>query len=196
MINDGNVRFPIVIISTPRSGSTALARHLQSKFNNIETFIEPEQTYKSLTEFIEYNNQNKKYIVKTHYIHLHLYPDELQEYLLNSDEPYRICIERQDTVKQVLSMYVEKQRQRWTYHRGDTFEKDIINIDDDKILETIYYYEQQSDWLRESTIKFDEKIMYEDCEFDNINLIKTPRPKNYDEVYNAIKNVYSMHKNA
>ena len=52
---DNLIRLPIVILSSPRTGSGALAYALSQK-HKLRLFVEPDVTYDSLKEFIDYDD--------------------------------------------------------------------------------------------------------------------------------------------
>ena len=196
MIKYEDVRFPIVIVSTPRSGSTALARHLQNKLSHIETFIEPERNSDDLSSFLEFFEKNKKFIVKTHNTGFNAYPPNVANYLLRNHRPYKILIERKNIAKQVLSMYVASYRDKWSYSEGNAFKKEVLPIDYNRIRNLINFYIEENKLIYQSNVVFDEKLVFEDLTFENTGLIKSPRPKNYDMLLEAMTKMYATRKKA
>ena len=185
MIDYDNLRYPIVIISTPRSGSTALLLHIHRHIGNIPCYIEPEQSEETLNEFLSHIENNTNYIVKIHIDNFSRYPERVAQYLLHSRQPYRILIERRNQIKQLVSFYIEKHRNKWTYIEGDAFKQDIIPIDIRMMKNLIDFYNQQNGLLAKDNIKYDTVLTYEDCVFENTGTRKTPQPKNYQELYNT-----------
>lgn len=196
MIDWETVRLPIVIISSARSGSTVLANHIQKKIHGVPRFIEPEKDKNYLSEFISLAENSKKYISKIHIDSFGFYPLDLSNYLRYSDEPYRISIERRNKVNQCLSFYIEKHRQRWIYSEGDAFKREIIPVNYQLLEESVKYIMLQNKMVSESNIKFDLSLVYENCNFENTGVGKTPKPKNYDQLHNEITKIFNNYKKA
>lgn len=191
MIDWNSVRLPIVIFSTARSGSSALANHIHRKVNDVMLFEEPEHDEESLSKFLQAAQESKQYIVKIHSDGFEKYPNWISEYLIQSEEPYKICIRRRNKLEQCVSLYIELDRHKWSYKADSPLVEDTIVIDERKIKGAIFWINRQTTLLDRLNVNFDLTVWYEDFEFDVPEFIKTPKPKNYEEVYHAVSKMYS-----
>lgn len=189
MIDWSTVRLPIVVFSTARSGSTALAHHIHRKLVDVALFQEPEQDEVTLADFLSSIAESKRYIVKTHSDGFVKYPKWLSDYFI-SDEPFKICIRRRNQIDQYLSLYIETYRQQWSYREGQPFSGDLIEIDEQKMKGSILWIMRQTAILDRMDVNFDCTIWYEDFTFDDPGVIRTPRPSNHNELYAAMSAVY------
>ncbi len=196
MINYDKLRYPIVIIGTARSGTTALAKHIEFKLKTVKLFDEPEHDAGLLNELKIFSSRSNKYIIKTHANHLELFPAEIQNYLKKDSEPYRIRIFRNDLLKQAMSLYLEFYRNKWYYFDGDAFKKDVVPINNKKIERAIAACHFQRDILEKLDISFDETLIYEDCSFENTGMMITPKPKNFDDLSTQFNKIYTQYKNS
>jgi hypothetical protein len=183
MIDYNNIRYPIVIVSTPRSGSTALTLHIIRKLITVPCFIEPEQSEESLNAFLSHMEYHKNYVVKIHVDNFTKYPTQVAQYLMKSEEPYRILMDRRGKIDQLVSFYIAKYRTIWKYNEGDTFKKDVIPINIYVMKSIMDFYGKQFQLVNEGYFNFDTTLIYEDCMFENTGMRTTPEPKNHQEIY-------------
>lgn len=191
MIDYENIRYPIVILSSPRSGSTALATHIHNKLEDVLLFQEPDTDPNEFSRFAKAFDTTNQYIVKIHANRIEQYPKHISDYLIHSTKPYKICIRRKNRIEQSLSLYIAYCRNMWFYQKELLIE-DIIPINYANIKQHIEILEQCVNELNQIDITFDAAIWYEDFEFGELNVVKTPKPKNYEELYTAVTNVYNL----
>lgn len=191
MIDWNSVRLPIVIFSTARSGSSALANHIHRKVDNVLLFEEPEHDKESISNFLKTVNETNRYIVKIHSDGFEKYPSDLVEYFIHSPDPYKVCIRRRNQLEQCISLYISLGRQQWSYKKDSEFTEDTITINEQRIRGAIFWIKRQYLALDRINANFDLTVWYEDFEFDVTDTIKTPRPNNYDELCASIAKVYN-----
>lgn len=190
MIDYKNIRYPVVILASPRSGSTALANHIHGKLEDVLLFQEPNLVRQWFFDFLETVETTNKYVVKIHASQLNLYPERISNYLIHSNEPYRICIRRKNIIEQSLSRYIAVCRRTWVYKTANINE-DIIPINQLSIKKNIHLMEADNATLDSIGATFDTTIWYEDFDFRDSDGVKTPKPKNYEELYTAVTNIYN-----
>ena len=182
---------PILILSTPRTGSTVLGSYIKSLYGkDIPYIVEPDYSGQAeLNCFYKYfNNFSKQFILKCHYINLDRYDTDIINYLMN--ESFKIRIRRKDFVKQFASLYIAISRNK-LWHFRNTQELnlvDTIDIDITTIKQYIPYLKRANYELDRSLINFDLDLYYEDLPtIDNTGYYITPKPANYDELLATIK---------
>jgi hypothetical protein len=184
-------KFPIIILSSPRTGSNLLAKVLSNNYSYLKLFLEPDET-NNMQDFIEYATDNNQYILKFHLKQLYKFPEFIKNKIFSHDASL-IRVRRRNVIDQMVSIYIELCRGVWYYHL-DTVEKykdEKILIDATTIntaIQTTKNYNNSIDTLK---INYDLDLYYEDLveEFSNVSpTIITPKPVNLDEVYWAIKN--------
>jgi LPS sulfotransferase NodH len=190
VIDYKNIRYPVVILASPRSGSTALANHIHGKLEDVLLFQEPDSILPWFSNFLETAKTTNQYVVKIQTNRLNLYPKEMLDYLIHSSEPYRVCIRRRNKIEQSLSRYIATTRQKWFYQTTDISE-DIIPINYAGIKKNIQLLEAEIAKLDSIGITYDTTIWYEDFDFSELDGVKTPKPKNYEELYTAFTNTYN-----
>jgi len=206
-----NLRTPLLILASPRTGSTALGQYFkQQQFPTATYFIEPDWTHSVMQKFRNnLQSGNYDFIVKILYYCIDLYSDDLKNFLL-SPITSKIRLRRRDTASQMASLYVAMYR-NWTYHyldksvskskipgkeyvvlpeNTDVYLKEIIPIKDDQnmdwIVNEILMANKKID---ESTLNFDLDLYYEDLTYlDETKIKKTPFPSNYADIKQAFEN--------
>lgn len=104
-------RWPCLVITSQRTGSTALSTML-AKYYNVDCFIEPAEQNHKLEQFEAiHKNFDHKYLVK-------FMTDRIGNYriyrnLVNEVQPYKIGLYRKNTLAQVVSMYIASQTGVW-----------------------------------------------------------------------------------
>lgn len=184
---------PIVIISGPRTGSTALAYHIANLYPTVPFFNEPNFTPALMDKFIDYSIATKKndYILKLLGSSLNCYPADTIATIF-SNEAFRIKISRRNIIEQMASYYVAHCRDMWIYTEANDTYQDLtkidINFDLLKIRYSIGRVLHDNDIL--SKISADVELYYEDV----INILspikKTPLPANYGLLVDIIKKLY------
>jgi len=184
-------KFPIIILSSPRTGSTLLATVLSNNYPNLQLFLEPDES-NNMQSFIEYAATNNQYILKFHAKQLLKFPTDIVKNIFLNDA-FLIRIRRRNVIDQMVSNYIELCRGVWGYQpaTAETYkdEKIIINSDTINIaIQAIQRYNKSIDTLK---INYDLDLYYEDLVKDLGEVsptIMTPKPTNVDEIYRAIKN--------
>jgi LPS sulfotransferase NodH len=180
---------PILILATPRTGSTVLGAYIKSLCEkDIPYFQEPDYSGQAeIDKFKEYFNQSKDFILKCHFIYLHRYGTDVSEYLL--DNAYKIRIRRKDFVKQVASFCIADARNnRWHFQQVDQLNFiDTIPINTTKIKQHIAFLKYANYKLDHASINFDLDLYYEDLPtINNAGYYIAPKPSNYSELLATI----------
>jgi LPS sulfotransferase NodH len=180
---------PILILSSPRTGSTVLTAYIKSMCEkDIGYFQEPDyHGQPEIDKFNKYFVNSKNFILKCHFIHLHRYGTTVSEYLL--DNAYKIRIRRKDFVKQIASFYIARARNNcWHYQNNETINLvDTISINTTYIKQYIIYLKNANYKLEHASVNFDLDLYYEDLPaINNAGYYIAPKPVNYDELLDTI----------
>ena len=181
---------PIIIISSHRTGSTALLTELGEKFVNCSMYNEPHNG-NSFLEFENHVKLNNDYIVKFHAYTYKFY--SCLTSIIDSNQCCLIRIRRKNIVSQITSLYISRCRNFKFFYveqdeANDKFYTSLpLNIT--LIKQTIYDICSRNDLLEKFPANFDLNLYYEDLKFSNLT-VKTPRPKNYNELLEIIENIY------
>jgi hypothetical protein len=194
------IKFPIVIISSPRSGSTPLAFELKNK-HNVELFNEPFTEHSSKSEPNDeektrlmslLKNNDSRFILKIHLDDLKFYPEEIIK-LIETHNCHLIRIRRKDIVKQCISLYIELERNIWGYYKDfidqkkiDSLTSTVIPINFNMLKHSLKRIVKVNDELNKLNYKFDQDVWYEDLSFDD-TFIVTPKPNNYDIIKEKVE---------
>jgi LPS sulfotransferase NodH len=181
---------PVLILSTPRTGSTVLGAYIKSLCEkDICYFQEPDYSGQlEIDKFKEYVNHSKNFILKCHFIYLHRYGTDISQYLL--DNAYKIRIRRKDFVKQIASFYVAKTRNhRWHFQNAEQLNfVDTIPINIMHIKQYITYLKYANYKLDYAPVKFDLDLYYEDLPaINDVGYYIAPKPDNYNELLATIQ---------
>ena len=193
---------PILILSTPRTGSTPLVFEIAERLRkqNIELEIYSEPHYRpnkneklaKLAELIK--NKDKNFILKIHIDDIPLYSNILP-HLKSTDYFTMVRIRRKNVFKQIMSAYLEQHhRRKWFYKEKDLDIVDhIYNIHDKHITQTINYITRVNNQLSECEYNFDYDLFYEDLDFTTQHAcFKSPKPVNYMELEKRLYNLLNM----
>jgi hypothetical protein len=202
-------KFPIIIISSPRTGSTPLAFEFKNRYN-VKLFNELFTRTVSaanqnihlddqlnLLSFIENNNNN--FILKFHVKELYKYPKDILK-MIENHQCTLIRIRRRDIVSQIASFYIETKRDIWGYYKKYNKTKRIDEFINSEIpinftlIECIGTIIDINDTLDKLTFSFDNDIWYEDLIFKDETFITTPKPKNYNLIKETIKTYIEQRK--
>ena len=180
---------PILIISSPRTGSSVLGAYIQKLCNvDIRYFKEPDYNgVHEMEEFYHYFSQSKDFILKCHYIHLYRYRNDISDYLLSN--AYKIRIRRRNFINQVASIYIATARgKKWHFKKNDQLTLvDSIPIDLEIIKKYISYMASANDKLNSAPINFDLDLFYEDLpKMTDDDYYIVLKPSNYDEILDTI----------
>jgi hypothetical protein len=175
-------KFPVVIIASPRTGSGALSNHLRNIYAPITEFNEPDKNNK-MEEFLKFYQSEMHWILKILVSSVDQYPD-----MILSNKCFKIKNLRKNVVDQIASHYVATKRSKWIYF-SDTVSNetynDLIDIDLDAIDTSIKWIQYDNKCLE--LIKTDITVYYEDIEKYQSFTEPTPKPQNYNEVIETIK---------
>ena len=183
-----NITAPVLILTSPRTGSTALGRYIQDNCNieNIAYFTEPQQVIGQYKLFKDCVNNSTNFILKEMLYRFNReYTKSMVDSLLTNS--YKIRLYRKNFIKQVVSAYITYERNfRSFYMIGDNLTiNDTIDITPVKLSHVAVGLKKWNDELINSTIPFDLTICYEDLEhldIDNTGYRKTPQPLNYNKL--------------
>ena len=190
-----NIKVPVLILSAPRTGSTALGRYIKNTCNieNISYFTEPQQVIGQYKLFKECFNSSKNYILKEH---LHIFNREYSKSIVAAvmANSYKIRIYRKDFIKQVVSAYITYERNNKTQYvtASDLQISDTVDINITQLSHIIINLKKWNNELANSDISFDITTCYEDLGHLNLNIsgyYKTPQPLNYNELIVAASNI-------
>lgn len=177
-------KFPILILSTPRTGSSAFGSYIQDHHKDLIYFNEPDFFgQERMTRFENIIDQKTNYILKTHIYSISFYKNS--KFLCYSNDVYRIRIRRKDFLEQVVSFYIAKKRNEWLFRSSDEineFKDDTIPFDINYAKESIKFLKRSNDMLSNTDINFDLDIFYEDLILENSRYFPTPQPTNYEEL--------------
>lgn len=167
---------PVLILSSPRTGSTVLANFISDNTHR-RFFNEPAQSTKSLHMFLLHDENHKDYVLKEHtLLFLKRYPEKFINQSL-----YKIRIRRKNIFEQVLSNYIAVNRKQFIFHKGTEL-TDVIKLDENYLCESLEFiknYNRETDLFR---YDIDLDLYYEDLNITESETIPTPRPLNYEEL--------------
>jgi hypothetical protein len=198
-------RWPVLIIATPRSGSTELAFQIWKRINqqrypneHIETgcsldhlpdsvhcFIEPdkhEQDAAILDTMLANNNHN--YIAK--FIVSQTDNNERLADVLKTD-CYKIKLDRDSLEDQAISLYIATVARRWDQHTA-TVEDFSVPINVQELRNSVNIIKGRKRQLQSLDIEFDLSLTYEDLDFSNpVDCYKNTEPTNMNVIRQLIR---------
>jgi hypothetical protein len=191
-------KLPIVILSSPRTGSTLLMNLFNQNFINhnlnVQVFNEPDYSREQkmnkekMKVFDYHSSVSNNYLLKCHYYRLKLYDQDMITRLLDSG--YKIRIRRRNIVNQIASLYVAVKRNK-KFHYFDKTYNDIspVEIVESEIDRQINFILEVNMELDNAPVDFDLDLWYEDLEIPHnfTTQIVTPKPCNYEEICNIIQ---------
>jgi len=191
MIDFEITKFPIIIIATPRTGSTAFTDHLAAKYPKLKVWKEPDNIPEELSDFLNYAKNNNDFILKVLINSLVRYPIWFK-IKIYTNAYHLIKLKRKSLVEQVASHYVATNRNIWCYHKEnfDKWQSKIqgpINIDESAIKKTIKSVKSYINYI--NPLVCDNTFFYEDMTDLNSQEIKTPKPANYIDLINKIEDM-------
>lgn len=190
MLNLDSINIPVMIVSSPRTGSTELANQIHNKFKDARVFIEPDYDgEKKIKEFEEYSRDSNNFIIKIHASNFNRYDQSLLQRFITSPDVYRIRIKRRNIAKQIASYYIANYGRSMTWHYFNHSTKpEYIEIDPSEMDNTIKTIKYCNKKLDSTQIDYHLDLVYEDIlPFTDNKYIITPSPLNYDEILNYIQ---------
>ena len=181
---------PIVVIASPRTGSTALGYHLGKLYPGLVYYNEPSVTPDYMKKFLNHTMVEKKndYILKLLGSAINTYPSEIIATMF-SDQVFRIKMSRRNRIEQMASYYVGYYRQKWEYYTEADLVNTNIEIDLKKIRYAMNRIKIEENIL--SKISTDIELYYEDFSEFKSPSKKTPIPPNYPLLIDTITQLYS-----
>jgi LPS sulfotransferase NodH len=190
-----NIKFPTLIISSPRTGSTILGDYISQIYPHVKFFSEPYLNLDHYIEFLEYSKNSNNYILKFH-------ARDIFDYDLNLSDYYLMRIKRRNIVNQIASYYLADKRNKFGGYIPNSkeyklYNQSIIDFDNQKIDSlidsTLYFNKCLNKFHRLFNVTFDQDLWYEDIHFDlnkienkDYRVFKTAYSKNYDELKSLI----------
>lgn len=196
-------KLPVVIFSTPRTGSRLLGDLIESKFrtigSNIRFWSEPDKLdqtkidskptdHNSLKNFYDYAIASNNYILKVHWCNFCKIYDKK---IVDLNNAYLIRIKRKDIIAQLTSWYIARYRNIWRYTSSHNIKDlkytDPISIEFDLLDHAMLNLNLIKE-LETVQLTFDLDLWYEDISSsDNFESLVTPNPCNYQEIYETIR---------
>lgn len=179
-------KFPIIIVSSPRTGSTILAEYLAKRYN-LKLFSEPDANKSITDEFYSYiQNKNKNFVLKFHARNFNFFQD--LDIFANS---YLISIQRKNLVEQIASHYTALSRQIWIYNKENKIINSSIPINFFEVMNNSEVIMSANKALAELSLNFDAKLFYENLDLSEYSqksdFVPTPKPDNYEYLLAKIK---------
>ncbi len=178
---------PVVIISSPRTGSTALSLTLHEKLGGV-LFNEPGLDSLKLNSFLRHAAMKKDFILKEHVSTLlKNYPN------FDTTGCTVIRIKRKDFISQVVSSYISLRRKTWFYtENSQAYQEEIIAYDENSLKECFSYIKNQNYICDNYKGRVDIELCYEDILTEFSNSQKTLLPKNYTDIVEWAKKIYEQ----
>lgn len=178
---------PVVILSSPRSGSTALAMSLHHQLGGV-LFIEPGLKEVSLNQFLRHTSMKTDYILKEHAsVLLKKYPN------FDFKNATVIRIKRQNFISQVVSSYITGKTKKWFYTEEDRhYQDNVVPLDESFLKASFVYITTQNRIVNNFKGKIDLEVNYEDIEHELTHGQRTMQPKNYQQLLEWATNKYEQ----
>lgn len=182
-------KFPVLIVSAPRTGSTTLAQDICNQYPNLKFFNEL-GTAQDQQSCYAYTKSTNNYLLKAHLIDICKYnTTELKE-IFNDSSAFLIRLRRRNVLDQITSWYIELHRNIWAYpfyKYNQVSISDTIPLVRETVISAIDYISRCNILLDTCDYKFDLDLFYEDLNLTSNQLLITPKPSNHEEVSNFIK---------
>jgi hypothetical protein len=192
-------KYPIILITAPRVGSSATALYLQQQFN-VDCFLEPDHTGE-IQQFHDFFNKSKKFIAKIHLTQMSKYPDDVRNFLLHDTSVCRIRLRRKNIIKQIASLYIAwirnihyNDKPKWNWRITDNLNyRDTVPLDESRMITVTNDVIGYTREICETTISFDYDLWFEDiiASLGSTSIVETPKPDNYTEVLGAIQEIFN-----
>jgi len=191
-------KFPIFILSSPRSGGAVLMDYIAFMYPHLEIFNEPDRSKLEMDRFIRCTMHTNNYIVKAQASRIYSdsdnivrYPDEIKRRLTNDPDVFRISTTRGNLILQIASYYIADIRKIWSYNASSAMKTKIKEIKiDTKLIDSAIASVRYS--LSYKCPEVDYTISYEEIQNKYItgNMLRTPYPLNYAELLSFIRDRY------
>ena len=182
-------KFPVVIYSNYRTGSTPLAYAIGEQYN-LRVFIEPSghspvRDYK-ISLFTDYYKTGKTdYVVK-------FMPDQQDHLIEFSDllksDAFKIKLLRQNKLQQIVSYYIAKKMRKWHQMSHEVIEDFTVDLNETDVDYAINKIINNDIIANQSTATFDDKLLYESLGYiNNMHYVPDKDPTNINKVIDFIK---------
>jgi hypothetical protein len=169
-------KWPIVIITYPRTGSTALAEYLAKKYQ-VPAFLEPwypydkrnaewgEEVFGVKKNFYDFyrNKYNRKYVLKIFANQInHFTPYEQ----ILSTNCFKIKLTRENFIDNCVSRYIAENHKKWWQFKNEIVEPYTVKIDTDIMINSIAQTSFSNYLTNNLNINWDLELTYESLNFE------------------------------
>ena len=206
-------KLPVVIIASPRTGSSALVYHISNTYN-LSRITEP---YMITSDFLKLSkesqywnlyhrkklsthlkNANDKFVVKLMLNEITIFSP--YESILQKD-CFKIKLTRSSIIEQIASAYIADMIKKNHSYDNETFDDFIVKIDTLKLINTIEAITNTNFIINNLNLEYDLDLRYEDLglientmDSEGKSLVVNKKPNNYDEILSTIKKLISTFK--
>ena len=181
----------ICVLTTPRTGSTALCRMLSDKLNLIffNEVFHPNMSQSQIEFFWSCFQNNSNSIIKifpNH--HDRLTEDEFNQIL---DKSFVIFLERKDIAKQIASYHILERNKKPFYSKNEISNPYVV--DEDRITDNVFFILKIQNEAERYRKLANMSVYYEDIVDDIINdhIKEYPKPTNYDSIKSKVDDTLS-----
>jgi hypothetical protein len=193
-------KFPVIILSAPRTGSTALLYELNDLLNVIvisEPLNSNELSFKDIENFTKIMQDDNRYIVKIHLHDLLSSTDGnkkiIQNIILNhikNNDCTLIRLRRKDVIDQITSFYIALVRNIWS--APATIDLSInmsssVAIIPSQMAFAAHVILSCNESLNDFSDPIDMDVWYEDADLPTNILVPIPKPENYLQIYRMVE---------
>lgn len=196
-------KWPVIILASPRTGSTALGFQIQEQYKslNVKYFSEPItvtgtncfkfQDADEIKEFKEtFYGKNSHYVVKFMPWQMMGVPEYQSLY---KSDCFKIKLTRESELDQIISFYIGNMAGN-SVQKEKTIPQYTIDINPNFIRRSISAIQDSNNFLKYSTQTFDIELTYESLNLaDQTVAYKTTPPINIEEIQTAIKKIYERY---
>ena len=214
MIDFEITRFPIIIVCSPRTGSTALLLHLANKYklNNFgEIFMGIKDIMHSSSKIKEdILNDRKKYFDlrkkdDPNFV-LKIMPKEINAFSsydnLLQTNCYKIKLFRKSVIDQIASLYIAQHTRKFHNYDNEVHENYDVEINKIDLIDCIESITHSNFLCDKLPYSYDSEIAYEDLQFipntygttRKSNHTYTHKPNNYVELCDSIRKLIPSEK--
>lgn len=183
-------KLPILIISSPRTGSTILAHDIKESLHiqniNLEVYNEPLFSHEREMFLKSFYEKKENYILKTH-AHDFL---ENYKFILDSVKNnfyYLIRIRRKNIIEQIASNHIAGIKNGWGYYSKYTdkekynlLKEESVELNIRQIKNNIKYIQDCNLATDNLDLNYNLDLFYEDIDLTSNHMLVSPKPKNYE----------------
>lgn len=196
-------RWPCVIISNWRVGSTGLLFHIADQYSKItqaysEPLIKVNGNFRnpSLRYFLLKSKNLEQILVKFHGWQLLTDPSAPYVKLLEADT-FKIKISRRNIIDQITSYYISL-KSKFTYDKGLTHSRPEISVNELEIYKCVDRIVRSNIIVDKLKVRYDLELFFEDViplENSVIHDARKFSPANRSEIRHAVELIYRDHQN-